>query len=233
MQWYTTAWAWAWTESMHHCCYARWGRLLLPSAAYCYELELRSRSVLLEGDPELEEMPFSSLIKKSEGKEKYGVVWTSDGHWIRGIAGELLALKASYTSSLRPHTPVPVTQRVGSEGLPVNCSRLRPHTLVLLAHICRCIDPRESVRFSVKRPPSGDLGRGTIGPTLRWENRPGNRPTRRETGLEMPCLPSNDLLWVQITQSYPNRLRFWRLPSPESPCHTLIDPIFQKFFGKR
>ena len=38
-----------------------------------------------------------------------------------------------------------------------------------------------------------------------------------ETGLEMTCSPVSDLLWVQITQSYPNRLRFWILPSPESP----------------
>ena len=44
----------------------------------------------------------------------------------------------------------------------------------------------------------------------------------RETGLEMPCFPASDLLWVQITQSYPNRLRFWILPSPESPCHDVI-----------
>ncbi len=53
-----------------------------------------------------------------------------------------------------------------------------------------------------------------------------------ETGLEMPCFPASDLLWVQITQSYPNRLRFWILPSPESPCHTVIDPSFQKFLEK-
>ena len=44
---------------------------------------------------------------------------------------------------------------------------------------------------------------------LTWENRPANRSVRRETGLEMPCFPASDLLWVQITQSYPNRLRFW------------------------
>ena len=46
---------------------------------------------------------------------------------------------------------------------------------------------------------------------LRWENRFANRLASRETGLEMPCCPANDLLWVQITQSYPNRLRFSRL----------------------
>jgi hypothetical protein len=45
-------------------------------------------------------------------------------------------------------------------------------------------------------------------PDLRCENRPANRPADRETGLEMPCCPPSDLLWVQITQSYPNRLRF-------------------------
>jgi hypothetical protein len=28
----------------------------------------------------------------------------------------------------------------------------------------------------------------------------------------MPCCPASDLLWVQITQSYPNRLRFSSLP---------------------
>ncbi len=54
------------------------------------------------------------------------------------------------------------------------------------------------------------------GLSLRWENRPVNRPASRETGIEMPCFPGSDLLWVQITQSYPNRLRFWILPSPES-----------------
>ena len=49
--------------------------------------------------------------------------------------------------------------------------------------------------------------------------------------MEMSCCPDSDLLLVQITQSYPNRLRFWRLPFPESPCHGVIDPNFQKFFG--
>ncbi len=43
---------------------------------------------------------------------------------------------------------------------------------------------------------------------LRCENSPVNRPASRETGLEMPCCPASDLLWVQITQSYPKRLRF-------------------------
>ncbi len=64
-------------------------------------------------------------------------------------------------------------------------------------------------------------GRGTTGHDcrLRWENRPANRLASRETGLEMPCCPANDLLWVQITQSYPNRLRFSSLPCPQSPCH--------------
>jgi hypothetical protein len=65
---------------------------------------------------------------------------------------------------------------------------------------------------------------------LRWENRPDNRSPRRETGLEMPCFPPSDLLWVQITQSYPNRLRFSRSPCPQSPCHTVIDPVFKEGF---
>jgi hypothetical protein len=56
---------------------------------------------------------------------------------------------------------------------------------------------------------------------VRWENRPANRPASRQTGLEMPCCPANDLLWVQITQSYPDRLRFSSLPCPQSPCHAL------------
>jgi hypothetical protein len=30
-----------------------------------------------------------------------------------------------------------------------------------------------------------------------------------------------DVLLVQITQSYPNRLGFWSLPCPESLCHTV------------
>jgi hypothetical protein len=62
--------------------------------------------------------------------------------------------------------------------------------------------------------------------TLRCENRPANRPANRETGLEMSCCPDNDLMWVQITQSYPNRLRFSSLPCPQSPCHALIFPVF-------
>jgi hypothetical protein len=32
----------------------------------------------------------------------------------------------------------------------------------------------------------------------------------------MPCWPVSDLLWVQITQRYPNRLKFWIIPCPES-----------------
>jgi hypothetical protein len=44
----------------------------------------------------------------------------------------------------------------------------------------------------------------------------------------MPCYPANDLLWVQITQSYPNRLRFSSLPCPQSPCHTVIDPFLRR-----
>ena len=63
---------------------------------------------------------------------------------------------------------------------------------------------------------------------LRWENRPANRPASRETGLEMPCCPASDLLWVQITQSYPNRLRF--SSCPRSPCQDVIDPVFKEGF---
>jgi hypothetical protein len=50
----------------------------------------------------------------------------------------------------------------------------------------------------------------------------------RETCLEMPCCPASDLLWVHITQSYPNRLRFSSLPCPQSPCHIVIDPVFKE-----
>ncbi len=57
------------------------------------------------------------------------------------------------------------------------------------------------------------IWRVETGEDLRWENlrcenRTANRSASRETGLKMPCYPVNDLLWVQITQSYPNRLRF-------------------------
>jgi hypothetical protein len=31
---------------------------------------------------------------------------------------------------------------------------------------------------------------------LRCENSPVNRPVNRDTGLEMPCCPVTDLLWV-------------------------------------
>jgi hypothetical protein len=41
---------------------------------------------------------------------------------------------------------------------------------------------------------------------------------------------ASDLLWVQITQSYPNRLRFSSLPCPQSPCHTVIHPVFKEGF---
>ena len=58
------------------------------------------------------------------------------------------------------------------------------------------------------------------------------RVCHTQTVVEI-LVPASDLLWVQITQSYPNRLRFWILPSPESPCHVVIDPSFQKFSGKR
>ncbi len=65
---------------------------------------------------------------------------------------------------------------------------------------------------------------------MRCENMPANRSSTRETGLEMPCCPPNDLVWVQITQSYPNRLRFSNLPCPQSPYHTVIDPVFKEGF---
>ncbi len=74
--------------------------------------------------------------------------------------------------------------------------------------------------------PSGS--RGSV--KLDCENRTANRPASRETGLEMPCYPASDLLWVQITQSYPDRLRFSSLPCPQSPCHTVIDPVFKEGF---
>jgi hypothetical protein len=67
----------------------------------------------------------------------------------------------------------------------------------------------------------------------RCENRSSNRPPNRETGLEIPCCPASDLLWVQITQSYPNRLRFSSIPCPQSPCHTEIDPVFKEGFFPR
>jgi hypothetical protein len=52
-------------------------------------------------------------------------------------------------------------------------------------------------------------------------------PVSRETGLEIPCFPTSDLLWVQIT------LRFSSLPCPQSPCHTVIVPVFQEEFFPR
>jgi hypothetical protein len=65
------------------------------------------------------------------------------------------------------------------------------------------------------------------GVDLSCENRPVNRSASRKTGLEMSCWPPIDLLWVQITQSYPNQLRFSSLICPQSPCHTVIDPVFK------
>ncbi len=61
------------------------------------------------------------------------------------------------------------------------------------------------------------------------QNRPVNRTDRRETGLEMTCCPGRDLLWVQITQSYPNQLRFSNLPSLVT---LLFTPSSRKDFGK-
>jgi hypothetical protein len=48
-----------------------------------------------------------------------------------------------------------------------------------------------------------------------------------------PVTLLRDLLWVQITQSYPNRLRFSSLPCPQSPCHDVIDPVFKEGFFPR
>jgi hypothetical protein len=56
---------------------------------------------------------------------------------------------------------------------------------------------------------------------LRCENRPANRPASRETGLEMPCCPASD------------STRFSSLPCPQSPCHTVIDPVFKEGFFPR
>jgi hypothetical protein len=66
--------------------------------------------------------------------------------------------------------------------------------------------------------------------TLRCENSPVNSPARRETGLEIPCYTASDLLWVQITQSHPNRLRFSSLPCPQSPRHSVIEAVFKEGF---
>ena len=52
---------------------------------------------------------------------------------------------------------------------------------------------------------------------LRCENRPAKRLASRETGLEIPCCPSSDLLRVQITQSYPNRRDFRDYPVLNPP----------------
>jgi hypothetical protein len=53
------------------------------------------------------------------------------------------------------------------------------------------------------------------GKTLWWDNRTVNRSAIRATGY---------------FQSYPNRLRFSSLPCPQSPCHAVIDPVFQEGF---
>jgi hypothetical protein len=84
---------------------------------------------------------------------------------------------------------------------------------------------------SLRRPSQYDrpVSRPSPAPVL---NRDGPqscsklRCENRTTGLEMSCCPVNELLWVQITQSYPNRLRFSSLPRPQSPCHALIFPVF-------
>jgi hypothetical protein len=64
---------------------------------------------------------------------------------------------------------------------------------------------------------SRDEEQSEEGADLRCENSPANRSANRETGLEMPCFPPSDQLWVQITQSYPNRLRFSRFTLSSIP----------------
>ncbi len=85
--------------------------------------------------------------------------------------------------------------------------------------------------LSYDLPELSSLGlRNMPTPGFRWGKRSANRPANRETGLEMPCCPASDLLWVQITQSYPNRLRFSSLPCPQSPCHSVFNPVFKEGF---
>ncbi len=107
-------------------------------------------------------------------------------------------------------------------------TRSVPHTLCRPFQTCRRIEvylsSEEHLHPSLTRQGLQDM---TDLGNLRWENRPPNRSASRKTGLEMSCFPPIDQLWVQITQSYPNRLRFSRLPCPQSPCHTVIDPVFK------
>ena len=48
-----------------------------------------------------------------------------------------------------------------------------------------------------------------------------------------PCCPDSDQLQVQVTQSYPNRLRFLSLPCPQSLCHSVIYPVLEEGFFSR
>ena len=56
----------------------------------------------------------------------------------------------------------------------------------------------DTPRSGGKKAPDEEsfLASTIIGSNLRWENRPVNRPVNRDTGLEMPCCPVTDLLWV-------------------------------------
>ena len=89
---------------------------------------------------------------------------------------------------------------------------------------CHCHDPWGPVfHRDVK---SVNIVPGYMCPcTLRWENRPASR----KTGLEMPCYPLSDLLWVQIAQSYPHRLRScvdFSRPVEEVECRCLQKSTF-------
>jgi len=78
---------------------------------------------------------------------------------------------------------------------------MSPHNFVILQDHRYLKPPILDVqrRFPVKSQNPNSQSPHTS--NLRWENRPANRPPNRETGLEMPCCPATDLLWVQITQT--------------------------------
>jgi hypothetical protein len=60
-------------------------------------------------------------------------------------------------------------------------------------HMCTCVNEeggdREVVRSEMTSLLSYTLRYVSF--TLKCENRPANRPTSRETGLEMPCFPGS------------------------------------------
>jgi hypothetical protein len=95
-----------------------------------------------------------------------------------------------------------------------------------------------TIRIRSRRPKVTRWERSISFFVQKWRFRVGNLDgkTGLLTGLlggkqVWKCLVALvDLLWVQITQSYPNRLRFSRLPCPQSPCHTVIDPVFKEGF---